>query len=202
MSTYKRKINLDYTGEVIFESINRFLLKNSIEIINQNSITLSYTIKYNNPDLLFNVDINELDDTTSISINIIESNNNAVIENEIINDFLNYVSKYFQIVEDELNNLNRFDYMITDVARYVVKYQICNEKEIKEKFKISYTRTGMIIDQLEILEIVGGSKKVICESFDKLNNILIQNNIIKESEKIYDIIEEKKKGGLFSFLKK
>ena len=207
MSTNTRKINLDYSGEVIFESINRYLLKNSIEIVNQNSITLSYTIQYSDPDLLLNIDISDLEDTTSISTNIIESKNNPVIDNKIINDFLNCISKYFQIVDDEINNKYMFDELIIDVSTFVVKYQSCSQSEIQKKFKIGYSRTGRLIDTLESLEIIGASAKnrtVLCESFYKLNDILIKNKIIKETEKINDIviIEEKKKGGIFSFFKK
>lgn len=204
MSINTRKINLDFSGEVIFESINRYLLKNSIEIINQNSITLSYTIQYSEPDLLLNIDISDLEGTTSISINIIESKNNPVINNKIINDFINCISKYFQIVDDEFNNKYMFDELIVDVSTFVVKYQNCSQSEIQKKFKIGYSRTGRLIDTLESLEIIGFSKKVLCDSFYKLNDILIKNKIIKETEKINDIIiiEEKKKGGFFSFFKK
>lgn len=208
MSNNIRKINVEYPGSIIFESVNRYLNTNAIEIVNQNSITSSYTIQLSKPYLLFNLDINESDETTSILITIVESRNEPAIDNLIINDFLNNISKYFEIVQNEELNKDRFDDLIIDASRHIVKFQICNQSEIQKKFILGYSRTGRIIDQLELIGIIGTSKglknrDVLCNDFNKLNSILIENKIINNNELIHDdVIEIKKKSGLFSFFKK
>jgi DNA segregation ATPase FtsK/SpoIIIE-like protein len=208
MSNNIRKINVEYPGSIIFESVNRYLNTNAIEILNQNSITSSYTIQLSKPYLLFNLDINESDETTSILITIVESRNEPAIDNLIINDFLNNISKYFEIVQNEELNKDRFDDLIIDASRHIVKFQICNQSEIQKKFILGYSRTGRIIDQLELIGIIGTSKglknrDVLCNDFNKLNSILIENKIINHNELIHDdVIEIKKKSGLFSFFKK
>jgi DNA segregation ATPase FtsK/SpoIIIE-like protein len=205
MSNNIRKINVEYPGSIIFESVNRYLNTNAIEILNQNSITSSYTIQLSKPYLLFNLDINESDETTSILITIVESRNEPAIDNLIINDFLNNISKYFEIVQNEELNKDRFDDLIIDASRHIVKFQICNQSEIQKKFILGYSRTGRIIDQLELIGIIGTSKglknrDVLCNDFNKLNSILIENKIINHNELIHDdVIEIKKKGGFFSF---
>ncbi len=203
MSTHIRKINVEYPGSVIFESVNRYLNTNAIEIVNQNAITSSYTIQISKPYLLFNLDICDSDDTTSISITVVESKNHPNIDNEVINNFFNEISNYFEIVQNDELNKQTYDDLILDVSKHVVKYQICNQDEILKKFALGYSRTGRIIDTLESIGIVGPSngknRQVLCTNFDKLNSILIEKKIINNNELIQDVVEIKKKGGFFSF---
>jgi DNA segregation ATPase FtsK/SpoIIIE-like protein len=203
MSTHIRKINVEYPGSVIFESVNRYLNTNAIEIVNQNAITSSYTIQISKPYLLFNLDICDSDDTTSISITVVESKNQPNIDNEVINNFFNEISNYFEIVQNDELNKHTYDDLILDVSKHVVKYQICNQNEIHKKFALGYSRTGRIIDTLEIIGVVGPSngknRQVLCTNFDKLNSILIEKKIINNNELILVVVEIKKKGGFFSF---
>jgi len=205
MSNHIRKINVEYTGSVIFESINRYLNTNAIKVINQNAITSSYTIQISKPYLLFNLDICDSNNSTSILITVVESKNERTIDNEVINNFFNDISRYFEIIQNEELYKLTFDDLILDVSRHVVKFQICNANEIKNKFALGYSRTGRIIDQLEIIGVVGfykgKTKQVLCDNFDKLNNILIEKKIISKNELIHDVVEIKKKGGFFSFFK-
>jgi hypothetical protein len=210
MGNYNRKINVEYSSLVIYDAVNRCLEANSkYEMINQNELTYSYTIKLVDPLVLFNIDIiNSESDTGSLLLTIIESKNETSVDNTLINEFLNSISKYFEIAEKEQFDhiINKKDDLIVDVSIFVVKFQICNETELMKKYKLGYSRMGEILVDLEILGIVGFSNgkknQVLCDSFDKLNNILIEHRLIKNTELIQDVVEVKKKVGFFSFLKK
>jgi len=210
MSNYNRKINVEYSSLVIYDAVNRCLKANTnYEMLNQNELTCSYTIKLADPHVLFNIDIiNSESDTGSLLLTIIESNNETSVDNTLMNDFLNSISKYFEIAEKEQFDhiINKKDDLIVDTSIYVVKFQICNESELMKKFNLGYNRMGRILVDLEILGIVGFSNgkknQVLCDSFDKLNNILIEHRLIKNTELIQDVVEVKKKVGFFSFLKK
>jgi hypothetical protein len=211
MSNYNRKISVEYSALVIYDAVNRCLNANSkYEMINQNELTCSYTIKLADPLVLFNIDIiNSESENGSLLLTIIESKNETSVDNTVINEFLNSISKYFEIADKEQFDhiINKKDDLIVDVSKHIVKFQICNESEIQKKFRLGYNRTGRIIDELETIGIVGmsrGSKNrlVICNDFFKLNNILIEHELIKKTELIIDVVEEKKKFDFFSFLKK
>lgn len=210
MSNYNRKINVEFSSLVIYDAVNRCLKVNTnYEMVNQNELTCSYTIKLVDPHVLFNIDIiNSESDTGSLLLTIIESNNDISVENTLMNEFLNSISKYFEIAEKEQFDhiINKKDDLIVDVSRHVVKFQICNGSEIQKKFSLGYNRTGRIIDELELLGIVSisnGSKNrlVLCNDFIKLNSVLIEHKLIKDTELIEDIVEVKKKFDFFSFFK-
>ena len=210
MGNYNRKINVEYSSLVIYDAVNRCLKANTkYEMVNQNELTCSYTIKLIDPHVLLNIDIiNSESDTGSLLLTIIESSNATSVDNTLMNEFLNSISKYFEIAEKEQFDhiINKKDDLIVDISIYVVKFQSCNETELIKKYNLGYNRMGRILDDLESLGIVGfyngRNKEVLCDNFDKLNKILIEHRLIKNTELIQDVVEVKKKVGFFSFFKK
>ncbi len=107
----------------------------------------------------------------------------------------------FQFNEPTENNLNLrlsdCDHLFEDAARLVVTHQQGSTSLIQRRLKLGYNRAGRIIDQLEVMGIVGpfnGShaRHVFFPDEDSLKKHLdqLRNNHIPKSQENHDLSDE------------
>lgn len=96
---------------------------------------------------------------------------------------LSYGVDYSELESDVYFDINELDPMFVDSARLVVMNQQGSASLIQRKLQLGYNRAGIIVDQLEVMKIIGpfqGSnpREVLFSDIESLDDFLRTKGIL------------------------